>query len=79
MRSFHLPRPFVFFSNESSFSDVVVWVPDENLLSVLSVDSSQLTEKPDQLLRSLEAFVPEEWGLPPFDDVSASQQSGKEE
>jgi pseudouridine 5'-phosphatase len=56
-----------------------VWVPDENLLSVLSVDSSQLTEKPDQLLRSLEAFVPEEWGLPPFDDVSASQQSGKEE
>ena len=76
MRSFHLPRPFVFFSNGSSFSDVVVWVPDENLLSV---DSSQLTEKPDQLLRSLEAFVPEEWGLPPFDDVSASQQSGKEE
>jgi pseudouridine 5'-phosphatase len=55
---------------------VVVWVPDENLLSV---DSSQLTEKPDQVLRSLEAFVPEEWGLPPFDDVPVSQQSGKEE
>lgn len=53
----------------------VVWVPDENLLSV---DSSQLTEKPDQVLRSLEAFVPEEWGLPPFDDVPVSQQSGKE-
>jgi pseudouridine-5'-monophosphatase len=54
----------------------VVWVPDENLLSV---DSSQLTEKPDQVLRSLEAFVPEEWGLPPFDDVPISRQSGNEE
>jgi pseudouridine-5'-monophosphatase len=54
----------------------VVWVPDENLLSV---DSSQLTEKPDQVLRSLEAFVPEEWGLPSFDDVPVSQQSGKDE
>jgi len=49
----------------------VVWVPDENLLSV---GSSQLTEKPDQILRSLEAFVPEEWGLPPFDSVLVSQQ-----
>jgi pseudouridine 5'-phosphatase len=54
----------------------VVWVPDENLLSV---DSSQLTEKPDQVLRSLEAFVPEEWGLPPFGDVPVSQRSGKDE
>ncbi len=45
----------------------MVWVPDEN---VHSADSSQLTEnlKPDQVLRSLETFVPEEWGLPPFDD-----------
>jgi pseudouridine 5'-phosphatase len=57
-------------------SGVVVWVPDENLLDV---DSSQLTEKPDQVLRSLEAFVPEEWGLPPFDGVPVSQQSGKED
>ena len=54
----------------------MVWVPDENLLRV---DSSQLTEKPDQILRSLEAFVPEEWGLPSFDDAPVSQQSGKEE
>ena len=54
----------------------MVWVPDENLLSV---GSSQLTEEPDQVLRSLEAFVPEEWGLPPFDNVLVSQQSGKEE
>ena len=53
-----------------------MWVPDENLLSV---GSSQLTEKPDQVLRSLEAFVPEEWGLSPFNDVPVSQQSGKEE
>jgi len=54
----------------------VVWVPDVNLLSV---DSSQLTEKPDQILCSLEAFVPEEWGLPPFDDVLVSQEAGKED
>jgi len=55
----------------------VVWVPDQNLLDV---GSSQITERPDQLLRSLEAFVPEEWGLPPFDprDVPTSQQSGTE-
>jgi pseudouridine 5'-phosphatase len=60
------------------FGGVVVWVPDENLLSV---GSSQLTdsEKPDQVLRSLEDFVPEEWGLPPYDDVPGNQQSGKEE
>jgi pseudouridine-5'-monophosphatase len=53
-----------------------VWVPDENLLNL---GSSQLTEKPDQVLRSLEAFVPEEWGLPPFDDALFSEQSGREE
>lgn len=50
----------------------MVWVPDENLL--LGVDSSQLTEKPDQVLRSLEAFVPEEWGIPPFDDIPVSKK-----
>ncbi|KAI0246442.1 HAD-like domain-containing protein [Lactifluus subvellereus] len=48
----------------------VVWVPDENLLSV---QSSQVTEQPDQVLRSLEGFVPEEWGLPPYDDMVAQQ------
>jgi pseudouridine 5'-phosphatase len=48
----------------------VVWVPDENLLSV---GSSQLTEKPDQVLRSLEDFVPEEWGLPPYDNVPVKE------
>ncbi|TRM70206.1 HAD-like domain-containing protein [Schizophyllum amplum] len=40
----------------------VVWVPDVNLLDVPH-DSH---ERPDQVLRSLEDFVPEEWGLPPY-------------
>jgi pseudouridine-5'-monophosphatase len=57
----------------------VVWVPDQNLLDL---GSSQVTERPpDQVLRSLEAFVPEEWGLPPFDPdnvVVGGQQSGTE-
>ncbi|KAI0246437.1 hypothetical protein BJV78DRAFT_150445 [Lactifluus subvellereus] len=48
----------------------VVWVPDENLLSV---QSSQVTEQPDQVLRSLKGLVPEEWGLPPYDDMAAQQ------
>jgi pseudouridine 5'-phosphatase len=48
------------------FLSVVVWVPDENMLDV---ESSQVTERPDQILRSLEAFVPEEWGLPPYGEV----------
>ena len=70
--------PSICFSLSSDFTflGVVVWVPDANLLSV---DSPQLTEKPDEVLRSLETFVPEEWGLPPFDDVPVSRQSGKEE
>ena len=40
----------------------VVWVPDVNLLDVPH-DSH---ERPDQILRSVEEFVPEEWGLPPY-------------
>ena len=57
------------------FAHVVVWVPDQN---ILDVGPSQVTESPDQVLRSLEEFVPEEWGLPPFDsdDVPVNQQSG---
>lgn len=50
-----------------------MWVPDQNLLNVGSL---QITEKPDQVLRSLEDFVPEEWGLPPFD--SGNELSGAE-
>ncbi|KAJ4483726.1 HAD-like domain-containing protein [Lentinula aciculospora] len=39
----------------------VVWVPDVNLLNV----GYSGKEKADQMLKSLEDFVPEEWGLPP--------------
>ncbi|KAF8631931.1 hypothetical protein AX15_002184 [Amanita polypyramis BW_CC] len=42
----------------------VVWVPDSNLLNV---EYSE-TEKADQILKSLGDFVPEQWGLPPYDD-----------
>jgi hypothetical protein len=38
--SIHLSHPFVFSQRDFSFWGVVVWVPDENLLSV---DSTQLT------------------------------------
>ncbi|KAF8347710.1 HAD-like domain-containing protein [Amanita rubescens] len=40
----------------------VIWVPDPNLLNI----EYSGTEKPDQILKSLEDFVPEEWGLPPY-------------
>ncbi|KAH9055538.1 HAD-like protein [Lactarius vividus] len=48
----------------------VVWVPDENLLNVRC---SQSGEQPDQILRSLEQFVPEDWGLPPFTTTEQSE------
>lgn len=48
----------------------VVWVPDENLLSV---GGDQTVEQPDQTLRYLEHFVPEEWGLPPFTITEQSE------
>ncbi|KAJ8695908.1 hypothetical protein PTI98_005819 [Pleurotus ostreatus] len=40
----------------------VVWVPDANLLNV---DYGGV-EKADIVLKSLEDFVPEHWGLPPY-------------
>ena len=40
----------------------VVWVPDANLLDVEYFG----IERADQTLRSLEYFVPEQWGLPPY-------------
>ncbi|CAK5281248.1 unnamed protein product [Mycena citricolor] len=40
----------------------VVWVPDPNLLDV-PLDGD---ERADKVLVSLEDFVPEEWGLPPY-------------
>ncbi|OSD06945.1 HAD-like protein [Trametes coccinea BRFM310] len=43
----------------------VVWVPDANLLTI-GGDAAPPAETPDQLLKSLEEFVPEEWGLPPY-------------
>ncbi|KAH7919792.1 HAD-like protein [Leucogyrophana mollusca] len=43
----------------------VVWVPDANLLNV-EYSGAHL---PDQTLKSLEEFVPEEWGLPPYDET----------
>ncbi|KAJ7933842.1 HAD-like domain-containing protein [Mycena leptocephala] len=40
----------------------VVWVPDTKLLDV----EYSGEEKADQILKSLEEFVPEQWGLPPY-------------
>lgn len=40
----------------------VVWVPDANLLDLGNTGEEQA----DQTLRSIEDFVPEEWGLPPY-------------
>ncbi|KAI0829846.1 HAD-like protein [Trametes gibbosa] len=44
----------------------VAWVPDANLLSI-GGDAAPTAETPDLMLQSLEEFVPEEWGLPPYD------------
>ncbi|KAK0455568.1 HAD-like domain-containing protein [Desarmillaria tabescens] len=41
----------------------VIWIPDANLLDVEYVGE----EKADAMLKSIEDFVPEEWGLPPYD------------
>lgn len=41
---------------------LVVWVPDRNLLDIHY--SGQ--EEADQVLGSIEDFVPEDWGLPPY-------------
>ncbi|KAF8160719.1 HAD-like domain-containing protein [Crassisporium funariophilum] len=40
----------------------VVWVPDPNISKLPYSD----VERPDQVLESLERFVPEDWGLPPY-------------
>ena len=39
-----------------------MWVPDQNLLDV----GYSGEERADQTLKSLEDFVPEQWGLPPY-------------
>jgi len=41
----------------------VVWVPDSNLLGV----EFSGPETADQILTSVEQFVPQQWGLPPYD------------
>lgn len=41
----------------------VVWVPDAELVNVMG-DSHGLT--PSHIHESLEHFVPEHWGLPPY-------------
>ena len=43
----------------------VVWVPDANLVA-LGGEATSVGEQPDATLKSLEDFVPEEWGLPPY-------------
>lgn len=42
---------------------IVVWIPDVNLLDVAFTGP----ERADELLKSVEEFVPEKWGLPPYD------------
>jgi len=49
----------------------VVWVPDANLLSLGESGPTLDIEQPDQILKSLEDFVPEEWGLPSYDQQRA--------
>ncbi|KAF9023954.1 HAD-like protein [Hymenopellis radicata] len=41
----------------------VIWVPDTNLLNV-KYDGEEIADK---ILKSIEDFVPEEWGLPLYD------------
>jgi len=41
----------------------VVWVPDERLLDI----ASPSPYVPDETLTSIEHFMPEKWGLPPYD------------
>ena len=44
---------------------LVVWVPDANLLS-LGGAATTVDKQADLVLKSLEEFVPEHWGLPPY-------------
>lgn len=41
-----------------------VLVPDPNMLGSVDVDGAGAS----QIIPSLQDFVPEQWGLPPFDD-----------
>nr|GAT46901.1 predicted protein [Mycena chlorophos] len=48
----------------------VVWVPDPNLLALSGAEKAkeQGSLQPDSVLASLDVFVPQEWGLPPYDE-----------
>ena len=50
------------------FDRAVVWVPDPNLVALgeRGVETISPVDQPDATLRSLEDFVPEQWGLPPY-------------
>jgi pseudouridine-5'-monophosphatase len=45
----------------------VVWIPDPNLREIEEKSKTDEFE-PHQILNSLVEFVPEEWGLPPYDE-----------
>lgn len=48
-----------------------MWVPDPNLLKLSNGDTAENPlEKADLQINSVEEFVPEEWGLPPYDEDS---------
>jgi len=44
----------------------VVWVPDAELLAIQKEQDIALPNV-DEMIMSMEAFVPERWGLPPYD------------
>lgn len=56
---------FIFFITPAHWTRSVVWVPDINLLD-LKHDGEY---KADEVLRSLEDFLPDKWGLPPYASV----------
>ncbi|KAI0088103.1 HAD-like protein [Irpex rosettiformis] len=47
----------------------VVWVPDPNLAALgdRGMEAVAPIDQPDSILESLEHFLPEQWGLPPYD------------
>ena len=51
------------FGYETHSLIIVVWVPDPNLLGVTEEAGPEVA---NQVIRSLEDFVPEQWGLPPY-------------
>lgn len=52
---------------------LVVWIPDANLLEMTGGTSGASSQTADQTLTSLEAFMPEVWGLPPYDNSMLSK------